>query len=781
MKKISGKIKISLSISVLLLVLAVFIGVLNPLNKVKAQIFCDDDSDCPPDECNTVDYSETCCSGGQTCTCTYYKGTAWWCAGTPGMCTSAPWASCKKTTTGCSCQGPPCGTCSGTTCPRKCEGGREFWGGICSIVYSCSCIYSDAKFCSDYNTVTTECSGDLVVRISTSYSCHGNSCGPDTPITETLDNCDTDRRVYGPSYSCCSGNRTCTCQDWEDIDGYCSGASCYERSAGSGTDRSGCSCVKNSCGAECSQASHCGTDHCDGDVRYTYSCSNCLCSTNTYDCNDDDYFDPDYCIGDERWHDLNDYACSGAACVFDATVPTFIEDCDVLYGDPNAYCEGGVCYPPDYTPPTTDIECNGGGPGSCDPWFNADVGVTLSCSDNQSGCQTTYYCVDANPCDPTITYTGLFSVTTERINYVSYYSIDNKDNSETKHDQPVRLDKTPPYTVSVTGAPGTWQNFDAQADIYCEDALSDCDPTTYRLEIYSTDPVTCPTNYADYTLASPQTVSSHSWVCGAAMDNATNTGFSSPVEFMVEQTLPSVSVTGAPPTWQNMDATAAVSCTDTGGSACDFTTYRLIIYSTDPGTCSINYDDYTLASPQAISSHSWVCGAAMDNATNTGFSPPVEFMVDKEAPIPQITSPTAGSWQGQPSFDVFVTDLDTGGSGLATCDFVIYDNGAPTASGSRACPNGSFTVNVPGDCGTHGENTCTVHARATDVAGNTGMATITVHIDLNAPTTDILCNGAPCTTDWYYGSVDITLNCSDDDSGCATIYYCVDQTDTCSP
>jgi hypothetical protein len=98
---------------------------------------------------------------------------------------------------------------------------------------------------------------------------------------------------------------------------------------------------------------------------------------------------------------------------------------------------------------------------------------------------------------------------------------------------------------------------------------------------------------------------------------------------------PVVQVVASPPSvtavWQAASATASVDCTDVSGS-CLESTYRLYISSSEVTDCPDqpgDYDTYyTHTSPQTITSHVWVCGAAMDDGGNTGFSTPVEFLVD---------------------------------------------------------------------------------------------------------------------------------------------------------
>jgi hypothetical protein len=258
----------------------------------------------------------------------------------------------------------------------------------------------------------------------------------------------------------------------------------------------------------------------------------------------------------------------------------------------------------------------------------------------------------------------------------------------------------------------------------------------------------------------------------------------------LDQTPPTVTVTGNPANWQNTDATADLLCSDSH-SGCDPTSYRLKIYTTNPGTCSTNYSDYDISVlPYTISSHSWVCGAAKDNSGNTGFSSPVEFKVDKLAPTSTILSPGAfpdpGNWQNPPSFLVSVTDLDTGGSGLASCAYGVWDNvlGIWTVPSStvRAC-SASFSVTVgPGaDCRTEGQETCRIYVYSIDGAGNGGGSWRDFSISWTGPTTEILCNGQPCTDEPYLNSVEISLVCTPGSSTCEATFDCSDQTNTCDP
>jgi len=225
---------------------------------------------------------------------------------------------------------------------------------------------------------------------------------------------------------------------------------------------------------------------------------------------------------------------------------------------------------------------------------------------------------------------------------------------------------------------------------------------------------------------------------------------------------PTVSVVAVPvsvtTTWQNTDATATVSCTDSD-TDCDPGSYKLKTYTSNPVTCSTNYGDYNLTSPQTISSHLWVCGTAKDLAGNPGFSSPVEFKVDKIAPSTDITNPAAGSWHND-DFTATIDDSDIGGSGLASsCQYLVVglnpSAGPDCSSGtlSRSCDPVTKTVYVgSGACSStnicifQGENRCKVTSYAYDTAGNSKQTSRNFGIDWTPPTIGKIACAIPPTS-----------------------------------
>lgn len=236
------------------------------------------------------------------------------------------------------------------------------------------------------------------------------------------------------------------------------------------------------------------------------------------------------------------------------------------------------------------------------------------------------------------------------------------------------------------------------------------------------------------------------WYGIHVLDNAGNMGTeSSPIEVIKDTTPPAVSIEGAPADWQNTDATASVSCSGTG-SGCVPATYRIITYALNPGTCPDVYSNYTLTSPQTISSHLWVCGTAKDLGENVGFSTPVEFKVDKVLPFTGVISPSGGSWH-KDDFTATITDLDYDSGLVTTCEYLVVGlnplEGPDCSSGILTRNCGSTNINVfvgSGTCGPdnicrfEGENQCKVSTQSFDNAGNTsGWKSKHFSIDWTSP------------------------------------------------
>ena len=402
-------------------------------------------------------------------------------------------------------------------------------------------------------------------------------------------------------------------------------------------------------------------------------------------------------------------------------------------------------------------------------WHNTDQTIILTPSDNSgSGIANTYYCVDAaGNCTPATNGTSVpVSCASDNVcqQYVRYYSVDNLGNNESvKTSNLVKIDKVNP-TGSLTGVPLNWQNTDASITLGCSDTDSGCDGTK---DYYCTDTTNSCDPNTEY--AGAVTISSHVYFRWNVTDNAgnINTGSS---EILVDKINPTADISGAPTDWVNTNQTATVTCSDTGGSDCDVTSYKIKTYFSDPGTCPSDYTQYSLTSPQTISSHLWICAAAKDNAGNTGYSSPVEFKVDETKPTTAINTPDASSWQ-KTNFDVGLTDGDTGNSGLSTCYYRVLSNDVETKTWTTRTCSASVTLTTGSgqDCIDEGTDKCKIEAYATDAAGNNGdTVSRTFSIDWTAPTASIT---SPSENSHLKGTVTINANASDSGSGIEKVEF----------
>ncbi|MBU3958121.1 MAG: hypothetical protein KKB25_03525, partial [Nanoarchaeota archaeon] len=322
-------------------------------------------------------------------------------------------------------------------------------------------------------------------------------------------------------------------------------------------------------------------------------------------------------------------------------------------------CTSGKCYSCscDTSPPVTSISLSPAWPNGANGWYVSSVSASITCSDVGSGCQKITYTTndganwyDASASSTPFTYTINLGDGTY---YVKAYSTDKATlvgSTVSAPISPIKVDTVAP-SVSVTGAPASWQRASASAGVSCSDSLSGCDSGTYKLKTYSSSPGSCSNTCADYALSSPSAISSHVWVCAAAKDNAGNAGFSSPVEFLVDQIPPQVNPYGIPFSpcdkdpaflsfnadpainWIDCSATASLSTSGSKGcqdadSGCNPSSYGFIKYYAQPASCPSAKSSYSSKAPQ-LENLSWVCGYAEDNVGNAAVSGPTKFMVNR--------------------------------------------------------------------------------------------------------------------------------------------------------
>ena len=148
-------------------------------------------------------------------------------------------------------------------------------------------------------------------------------------------------------------------------------------------------------------------------------------------------------------------------------------------------------YTGDLSSPITTIS------GTTTSWSNTDVNITLTCDDNLSGCQITYYRIDDGAW---FNYQGVFMISNDGNHHIDYYSKDNIGNTESLKIGTIAIDQTAPVTtdnsdnswhsgtVNVTLTP-TDSASGIMNTYYCISDTNDCTPTTIGTVV----PVTCET------------------------------------------------------------------------------------------------------------------------------------------------------------------------------------------------------------------------------------------------------------------------------------------------
>ncbi|NIO22155.1 MAG: hypothetical protein GTN76_15865 [Candidatus Aenigmarchaeota archaeon] len=293
----------------------------------------------------------------------------------------------------------------------------------------------------------------------------------------------------------------------------------------------------------------------------------------------------------------------------------------------------------DKTEPFTSISLSGTmGSGG---FYRSDVDVTLSCSDTGSGCDSTDYCIDtSNTCSPANSYSSPFTVSYEGTSYVRYRSTDNAGNEESPvKSRQIKIDKTAP-TTSISPNGRSWTNTNVDFTLTCYDPNSGCDSTYYK--VIDDDGACGTTGFSTGTSGSVTCTSGQTCrkrACYYSDDKAGNEeSIKISNTFHIDKQIPTVAVTGNPQNWYNVDVDAFVACSDLG-SGCNSNSYKLKIYSSNPGSCPTDYNSYDKPSPYTISQYSWVCGTGKDMVEHVGFSNPIEFKIDKNPPTPAILNP----------------------------------------------------------------------------------------------------------------------------------------------
>lgn len=115
-------------------------------------------------------------------------------------------------------------------------------------------------------------------------------------------------------------------------------------------------------------------------------------------------------------------------------------------------------------------------------WFTSPVSVTLNASDNLSGVASTFYSINAGSAQ---TYTTTFSIASDGVYTIEFWSVDVAGNTETHQTRIVRIDSTAPVTqAAVSGTVGTndWYRSAVQVSLSASDNVSGVQNSSYRID-----------------------------------------------------------------------------------------------------------------------------------------------------------------------------------------------------------------------------------------------------------------------------------------------------------
>jgi type II secretory pathway pseudopilin PulG len=435
-------------------------------------------------------------------------------------------------------------------------------------------------------------------------------------------------------------------------------------------------------------------------------------------------------------------------------------------------------------------------PTASDNWTDnwtatSPVTVTITPSDGSgSGISTTKYCVDTNDsCYPSTSYSSPVSVTCASgstcTQYVRYAAWDNVNNVSSIYSKRVRQDKQAPTDGTLTATPGNQQvplSWTAASDSGSGLATS----STYKL-VFSTSSspaINCTSGTQIYTGTSTSylhtnltnDITHYYRVCAYdAVSNVSNGATASTIPFNPDVTPPSIgTITPSDYTYTSYVSspfTLSATATDSESNvtSCEYTInggtnwYSADVSGTKPDfICSKT--GITASNGASLTLN---MRATSSGGTNTGTA--INRTVDSANPT--ASDNWTDNWTVTSPITVTITPSDGSGSGVSVTKYCVdsVDTCTPSTTGTSTpvtCASGS---------------TCTQYVRyaAWDNVNNaSSIYSKRVRQDKETPT------ASDNWTDNWTGTSPVTVTITPSDgsgSGIASTYYCVDNTDTCTP
>ncbi len=227
---------------------------------------------------------------------------------------------------------------------------------------------------------------------------------------------------------------------------------------------------------------------------------------------------------------------------------------------------------------------------SSSKWTNKNQTIELTCSDEGSGCNSTYYCIanKSKTCDPTEVYndTTKINITCEEgeicEKYISYYSLDNAGNNETvKNSSLIRIDKKPPE-VNINSPTSGFVNENILVNTTITDNQT-VDQVYYNLSNSTWSDSSNLSQSGSYWLGNLDTISISDGEYNLtiyANDSLGNLNNTKRVDIIIDNTPPNTTDNSSSE-WTENNQTIELNCSD-NGIGCNTTSYCV----DTSGTCT---------------------------------------------------------------------------------------------------------------------------------------------------------------------------------------------------
>jgi hypothetical protein len=362
--------------------------------------------------------------------------------------------------------------------------------------------------------------------------------------------------------------------------------------------------------------------------------------------------------------------------------------------------------------------------------------VTLTCTDTNTGCASTYYTIDGtNPTTLSPVYTGPLTISSNTT--LKYFSKSNAGNLEAVQTQVYVIDTVAPAT---TASPlgGTYISVQS-VTLTCTDSNSGCAATFYTMD------GTTPTALSPvYTM--PVLISVNTTLKFFSRDKVGNSEVVQTQVYMIDTVAPTTTASPLGGTYLSAQS-VTLTCVDTN-SGCAAT-----YYTTDGTVPTVASPVY--AGPILISANTTLRFFSKDKAGNSETVQTQGYTISTNAPTTK-ASPLGGIYGSTQMVTLTCTDLNTG------CAATYYTTDGTIPNTASSVYTGPITIS---------SNT-TLKYFSKSNAGNLETVQTQVYvIDTVVPTTTASPVGGT------YGSAQsVTLTCTDSNSGCAATYYTADGT-----